>query len=472
MVPKHTTSVLIVDDRAEARKALKSVLAQDGYDLMEASNGVEGLSLAKQTRPDVVLLDVMMPEMDGNEVCRAIREDGDLAAVPVVMITGLDDKESKLQATWSGADDFITKPFDREEVRARVRMITRLNRYRLLVEERERVDRLITLSPDGIVLLEETGDIRFANPRTYVMLGLDSSDESLIGTPIWNWTDPTLKERFASDLQELLLGGKDRLWIETRLRTEKGGSLPVEITAGRFPLDDGHGVQFVLHDVTERYEQLDVIRGLNSDLLIAYDATLEGWVAALDIRHEETKGHTRRVTAMMVHFAAAYGFDTEDLDHVRRGALLHDIGKIAIPDRILLKSSSLSEDEWVVMRQHPTNAYDWLSPIDFLKRAIDIPHYHHEKWDGSGYPSGLVGDQIPLTARMFSLVDVWDALISHRAYRKALPEEEVFEYITSQAGKHFDPDLVHPFVESCKSFTGAGHRNIPCAPIARSSART
>ncbi len=184
----------------------------------------------------------------------------------------------------------------------------------------------------------------------------------------------------------------------------------------------------------------------HAELAVAYDATLEGWSRALELRDGETQGHAKRVTEMTVRLARALGMDEADLVHVRRGALLHDIGKMGIPDSILLKPDALTEDERRIMRQHPTYAYQLLSPIGYLGPALDIPYCHHEHWDGSGYPRGLKGEQIPLAARIFAVVDVWDALRSDRPYRPAWPEDRVREHLRRLAGTHLDPRVVEAFL--------------------------
>lgn len=185
----------------------------------------------------------------------------------------------------------------------------------------------------------------------------------------------------------------------------------------------------------------------NLDLALAYDATIEGWSRALDLRDRETEGHSLRVTEMTLQLAQALGFGDEELVHMRRGALLHDIGKMGIPDNILMKPGALTEEEWVVMRRHPEYAHELLVLINYLRPALSIPLCHHEKWDGTGYPRGLRGEAIPISARIFSVVDVWDALRSERPYRKAWPEEEAHTYITEQSGKHFDPRVVSTFMQ-------------------------
>jgi len=184
----------------------------------------------------------------------------------------------------------------------------------------------------------------------------------------------------------------------------------------------------------------------NADLVLAYDATIEGWSRALDLRDKETEGHTLRVTEITLRLAHAMGIPEDEHVHIRRGALLHDIGKMGVPDAILLKPGPLTEDEWAIMRRHPQHAYDMLAPISYLRPALDIPYCHHEKWDGTGYPRGLKGEAIPLAARLFAVVDVWDALRSDRPYRPAWPEEKVREHTRAGVGTHFDPQVAETFL--------------------------
>lgn len=186
---------------------------------------------------------------------------------------------------------------------------------------------------------------------------------------------------------------------------------------------------------------------LFDDLQIAYQATLEGWVRALDLRDKETEGHTKRVTALTQRLAQMMNVDDEALGHITRGALLHDIGKMAIPDGILLKPGSLTPDERAMIQKHPVYAYEMLSPIKFLHSALDIPYCHHEKWNGTGYPRGLKGEEIPFAARIFAVIDVWDALVSDRPYRKGMDPIEVKKEISSQSGVHFDPQVVDVFLK-------------------------
>ena len=181
-------------------------------------------------------------------------------------------------------------------------------------------------------------------------------------------------------------------------------------------------------------------------ILQAYEATLEGWIRAVDLRDRETEGHSRRVVGLAVTLAGELGVCAEKLVHVRRGALLHDVGKMALPDSVLRNPGELNEEEQALMRRHPEHAWEMLKGVDFLRPALEIPLCHHERWDGTGYPRGLKGEEIPLAARLFAVVDVWDALRYDRAYRPGWPAEKVKAHLRGEAGKHFDPAVVPAFL--------------------------
>jgi diguanylate cyclase (GGDEF)-like protein/putative nucleotidyltransferase with HDIG domain len=187
--------------------------------------------------------------------------------------------------------------------------------------------------------------------------------------------------------------------------------------------------------------------GSTEEILHLYDETIEGWARALEMRDKETEGHAQRVTTLAVRMAQEIGFHKDDCENIRRGALLHDIGKIAIPDSVLLKEGKLDAEEWEIMKRHPVYAFDFLSPIKFLQNVIDIPYCHHEHWNGCGYPRGLKGEEIPLSARIFTLVDVFDALMTDRCYRPAWTRAATIDYIHSQTGLMFDPNLVPIFLD-------------------------
>jgi len=201
------------------------------------------------------------------------------------------------------------------------------------------------------------------------------------------------------------------------------------------------------------------VQRANAEILMSYDATINGWVSMLELRDLETKGHSQRVTELTVELCRLMGVPEGDMIHVRRGALLHDVGKMAIPDSILLKPGALNPDETTVMRTHVEIAHKMLAKIPFLRPALDIPSGHHEKWDGTGYPTGLRATQIPLSARVFAIIDVWDALTSDRPYREAWTPDRTLAFVQEQSGKHFDPDVVEAFTNLIRSKDILGAQN-------------
>jgi PAS domain S-box-containing protein/putative nucleotidyltransferase with HDIG domain len=215
---------------------------------------------------------------------------------------------------------------------------------------------------------------------------------------------------------------------------------------------------YISHDITAMKELEQELRDLNAklenrvrarthELAEAYDTTLEGWARALELRDEETEGHSRRVTETTLKIARAIELPQEDLEHIRRGAILHDIGKMSVPDEILHKPGKLTAEERIIVQKHPVTAYELLSPIPFLKKALEVPYSHHEKWDGTGYPQGLKGRDIPLSARIFAVADVWDAIRSARPYNSAWPRDKAITYLIEQSGTHFDPRIVNIFLD-------------------------
>jgi PAS domain S-box-containing protein/putative nucleotidyltransferase with HDIG domain len=266
---------------------------------------------------------------------------------------------------------------------------------------------------------------------------------------------PDLKDQLDDILLKDVLAGEDFVCYYGVPLITKGSVKGVLEVYNRTPLEpDQEWLDFLntLAGQTalaiDNAHLFDSLQRSNIDLTLAYDATIEGWSRAMDLRDKETEGHTLRVTGMTMELAGLFGITDEDLVSIRCGALLHDIGKMGVPDVILLKPTTLTDEEWVIMKKHPTLAFEMLSPIHYLKSAIDIPYCHHEKWDGTGYPRGLKGEQIPLPARIFTIIDVWDALTSDRPYRNAWSKEKALDYLKSEAGKTFDPQIVKVCLDS------------------------
>jgi PAS domain S-box-containing protein len=258
------------------------------------------------------------------------------------------------------------------------------------------------------------------------------------------WTEVITNYYRNDENGHIKVRGVSRDISERKLAKEKMSGVQSELIRA---LKESDQSRRSLLSVAEDQKRTDeALRKSSEDLVYAYDATLLGWSTALEMRERETAGHSLRVVQRTLELANALGIDQQEMTHIQRGALLHDIGKMGIPDSILLKPGPLTDDEWVVMRQHPSYAYRLLSNIPYLAPALEIPFFHHERWDGSGYPQGLIGENIPFKARIFAVVDVWDALSSDRPYRPAWGEGAVNKYLRDQAGKQFDPKVVEVFL--------------------------
>jgi diguanylate cyclase (GGDEF)-like protein/PAS domain S-box-containing protein/putative nucleotidyltransferase with HDIG domain len=247
-------------------------------------------------------------------------------------------------------------------------------------------------------------------------------------------------------------------------KRKSGESFPVEICLSTVEFNNVSYMILICSDITERINNQKEIISKNKALKDAYFQTIFGWSQALELRDMETLGHSKRVTIITLRLAKELGVPEEEWENIQRGALLHDIGKMAIPDHVLSKSGPLTEDEWEIMRKHPSIAHDLLSHIEFLQPAIDIPTYHHEKWDGSGYPYGLSGKEIPLSARIFAIGDVWDALRSDRTYRKAMSEDQARLILAKRYETHFDPSVYKAFIRLLNQgyfdfYTDEGYNN-------------
>ncbi len=338
--------VLIVDDDPVIRNSLKEILIKEGYAVYEAENGKEALEKINDINPDIVLADYLMPEMDGISLCRAIKNDPDTLDIGVILITGINDLETRVKGLSAGADDFLTKPFFLPELKARISSLAKIKVYRDFLKKYQ----------------------------------------------------SNLEKEVEKKTAELLKAHLNLIIAYNEIK-----ELSLEI----------------IHRLAKAAEYRDAHTGF----------------------------HIQRVSQYSTKIGEAIGLDKKEIELIQYGSPLHDIGKLGIPDCILLKPGPLTSEEWRVMKKHTTIGANILrdSKIEFLRVAQEIALYHHEKWDGTGYPLGLKGEEIPLFARITAIADVFDALTTDRPYRKALSVETALEIIKKGKGTHFDPALVDAF---------------------------
>ena len=402
-------------------------------------------------QPMLIIADWRLPDGDSSELLT-----GELhaSAPPIIIMTSYGSERNAVEAIKAGALDYIIKssesmtdmPHIAERAIQQWKILQEQERIQKALAERESQFRLLAENSSDIISRHDThGNILYISPACRILLGYEPSE--LIGQSVLSFFHP----EDAKSIRDLLASPA---WtdptaaIPYRARHKNGDYIWLETTAKVIYDQENHvtEIQASSRDITERKQAQVNLQRANEDLREAYDRTIEGWVLALDLRDHETEGHTQRVTEMAIRLARQLGCTDDELLHIRRGALLHDMGKMGIPDEILQKPGPLTDEEWIIMRKHPLYAFQMLSPIHYLNQSLIIPYFHHERWNGTGYPQGLKGEEIPLFARLFAVVDVWDALSSDRPYRKRVPPQEVANYLREEAGRLFDPAIVEKFL--------------------------
>lgn len=395
----------------------KSHLESGAYDLLV----IDGPSLRQNRR-----------------VIEEIRRKSPGSFRPVLFVTHRKDVGFATQLLWNTIDEIITTPIAKVELWARIEMLIRV---RSLSLEYNRL--LVRYSPLGIIVLDEAGAILQWNPACQELMGW--TEDEAQGSVF-----PFLYERDVPFMQQLLqrvFNGETIFDFQMEFKRKGGTPIFVSLNATSFSRnEEGAAALFIIEDIHERIEYEAQISRQAKQIEKAYDDTILSLSETMDLRDRETAGHSSRVTYYSVEIARRMNLSEDQLVHLRRGALLHDFGKIGIPDAILNKPGPLTEEEWAVMRQHPELAYRKLSHIEYLRPALDVPYCHHERWDGNGYPQGLKGKEIPIFARIFAVSDVYDALTSDRPYRAAWTKEKAVQYIQEQAGAMFDPEVVDIFM--------------------------
>ena len=401
--------------------------------------------------PALIIADWRLPDGDSMEL---LPNHHDPLSTPVILMTSYGNERIAVEALKSGALDYVVKSpesmLDMPHLaeRAIEQWAVRAERAKMqeaLLESEAQFRLLAENASDMILRLATDGQVLYVSPACETILGYKPKE--LIGTISFD----IVHENDRSFVKNLFKGNRyDTTYTVTYQALHKSGHYVWLESSARAILDRKTDtiseIQVASRDITERKKSEKALQDAHDHLQEAYQRTIEGWIRALDLRDRETEGHTQRVTELTIKVAKTLGFSDEELTHIRRGAMLHDMGKMAIPDEILQKPGPLNEAEWEKMRRHPVYVYEMLSPIPYLHPALDIPYCHHERWDGSGYPRGLKGEEIPLVARLFAIVDVWDALCSDRPYRKKMPQKEVITYLREKSGQLFEPRLIDVFL--------------------------
>jgi PAS domain S-box-containing protein/putative nucleotidyltransferase with HDIG domain len=306
-----------------------------------------------------------------------------------------------------------------------------------LRENEARLQFVVDQAPVVLWALDQDGVFTLSEGRSLDVLGLEAGQ--VVGRSVFDVYEG--HDEILDDARRALAGHHIRSVVQVGGTVFESRQRPITDASGVV-----RGVIGVATDVTARERAMRQLETSHRAVSEAYDHTLEGWVRALDLRDRETEGHTQRVTELTVELARSLGVPADEIEHIRRGALLHDIGKIGIPDSVLNKQGPLDDAEWELMRKHPVWAREMIAAVPFLEPALDIPYCHHERWDGTGYPQGLTGRSIPLAARAFAVVDVWDALLSERPYSPPWTEVEALAHLRAEAGGQFDPEVVTGFL--------------------------
>lgn len=484
--------VLLLEDNEMDAELVTAILRQHGYAVRvtRARNGEE-FRRHVDGQYDLLIMDYSLPQFDAHAGLAMAREHG--VEAPVIVVTGTVDDEAAVRCIKEGAFDYLIK--DRL-ARLGVAVEQALHDRRLRIEKRQLAEReqqqaqrlnalrLIDVAITGSldvnvtlnVLLDQVttildvdaasvllvdrffGELRFAQGRGFRNRQIQDTAVS-IGDGLPGRVVSQGRTLYVADLQQGEHATRRDSMAAEEFRTYHGIPLIAKgVTKGVLELfhrstfeptadwtDFVHAVATPAAIALDNAQLFDDMQQANADLEHAYTRTLEGWARTLELRDHETGGHSERVVALSRALGRQVGFNAETLADLKRGALLHDLGKVAIPDAVLLKPGPLTDEEWLIMRKHPEYGYRLLADIPYLSEAVKVTYSHHERWDGTGYPLGLKGDQIPVLARVFSLADVYDALRSERPYKKAWARDDVTAYIRDESGRLFDPDMVAAF---------------------------
>lgn len=453
-MPLDTIHILLIEDEDPHAELIQRAFEDQSlhFYIYRVKLLAEAKAYIAKHEVDLIIADWRLPDGESMEL---LPSHHDPLYTPIILMTSYGNEKIAVEALKSGAVDYVVKspesmldmPHSAEKAIEQSRSrVERDYMQKALLESEAQFRLLAENASDMIVRLSTDGSMSYVSPASKTILGYEP--EELHKTAIFDYIDQDdlawVKAMFENSVQ------KPSFTIAYRARHKDGHYVWLESSARAiFDKNTNQIIEFqtASRDITERKKADEELQLAHNNLQEAYEKTIEGWVRALDLRDKETEGHTQRVTELTLRLASRLGFSDEEMIHLKRGALLHDMGKMAIPDEILQKPGELDEAEWKIMRQHPVHAYNMLANIAYVQPALDIPYYHHERWNGSGYPKGLKGEDIPLSARLFSIVDVWDALTSDRPYRGKMSHEYTINHLRENSGILFDPQLVEVFLE-------------------------
>jgi PAS domain S-box-containing protein/putative nucleotidyltransferase with HDIG domain len=443
--------VLVLEDRPVDAELILYEMKRSGYDCVgKRVDTEEDYLKAIEESLDIILADYSLPQFTAVQALHLLQERG--LDIPFIVVTGTISEEAAVETMIQGAADYLLK----DRLGRLGQAVQRAMQQKALRDEKRKSEQALRLSEDKFskafrispdaISISRFSDGKYIEVNDGFSRLTGFAPGEVVGkndSTLNIWANLDESQRFFATVQE----HGEVSNMEGIFKQSDGNLWTGLVSARIIEVNEEPCIISIIRDITERKRAELDLQHAHADLAEAYEATIEGWSNVLDLRDKETEGHTQRVTEITIRLARALGIQEDQLIHIRRGALLHDIGKMAIPDGILQKPGPLTEDEWKEMRRHPEYAYHMLSPIIYLRPALDIPYCHHERWDGTGYPRGLKGEEIPLSARIFSIIDVWDALLSNRPYRRGCTEESVLEYIRRHAGTSFDARLVDAFLE-------------------------
>lgn len=448
-------NILLIEDEDPHAELIQRAFEErgDNVHIQRAKSLLEARTYMAEHEPGLIIADWRLPD---GESMGLLPNRNDPLSPPIILMTSYGNEQIAVEALKSGALDYVVKSpeslldmphYAERAIEQWAARAERAHMQNALLESEAQFRLLAENASDMISRHTIKGIFLYVSPACETLLGF--KPEEMLGKRSFDF----IHAEDHHQIFRLLAESPPEPTIYTvtyRARNKLGEYIWLE-TSARAILDRGTGavieIQAASRDITERKSAEKALQTAHQNLQDAYERTIEGWVHALDLRDHETEGHTQRVTELTRKVARELGFSEEELINIRRGALLHDMGKMAIPDEILQKPGPLNETEWKEMRRHPVYAYEMLSPIAYLHGALEIPFCHHERWNGSGYPRGLKDEDIPFAARLFAIIDVWDALCSDRPYRKKMARGEVIAYIRENSGRLFDPQLVQSFLE-------------------------